>query len=124
MGQQRLDQFEAAHFVNQPWRWAALEWAQRMHVDGSVQRGRTRFIRNVRIGALFEQHVGEVVMRVDDGDDEGGASVRVGEIQVRAPLRQNASRVYRSLPCRIQQSGPTAAWKRSGDHAAGYPLEW
>ena len=45
-------------------------------------------IGDVRIGALFEQHRGQIVVRVDDGDDQRGGAVRIRDVQIGAAIGQ------------------------------------
>src|ERR671923_137177 len=68
--EEQLHHIDAIEFVGENWRRPALHPLQAVHVHGRIQRAHAGDVHDVGIGALFEQYRGQVVMRIDDGEDQ------------------------------------------------------
>src|ERR1019366_6251334 len=82
VGQQRPDRVKAAQIVDQIQGRPTLRRGKRTHVDGSVKRSHAGFISDVRIGTPVQQHIGKIVVGIDDRNYKWGGAIRIGEIQV------------------------------------------
>src|SRR5437868_5451827 len=60
MRQQYFYNIRGIEFIDQLGCGAAQHGAERVHIDGGVERGHSGFIADIGIRAFFEQHRGEV----------------------------------------------------------------
>ena len=119
----------------------ALHPLQAVHVHGRIERAHAGNVHDVGIGALLDQHGGQVVVRVDDREHErAGADALLGGlelvrlqrnvglrerdgVQVRAEIGQRARGVDRAFSRREHERRPPATRKRRVGSAAARKLE-